>query len=135
MARLVVRDLPTDLDALDEVLEEIASECGVDAWPGGQGFKFRVGVSEALVNAMKHGNQGDPSKQVHLELAISDSEVEVKIRDQGVGFAPSDVPDPTEGEMLEAESGRGLFLMRQLCEEVKYNSAGNEVTLLLKADG
>lgn len=124
--------LPTDLEAVGEFVEEAARRMGIDEADGNLGFRFRMGVTEALVNAMKHGNRKDAAKSVLMELWRSDSSIRVKVRDEGSGFAPETVPDPTGAKMLRAHHGRGIFLMRELCDEVSYNEKGNEVVLKLR---
>src|SRR3990172_9794697 len=81
-------------------------------------FAIRLAVEEALVNAIKHGNGSDPSKQVRIDYVITPDEVHVRIEDQGPGFDPADVPDPTCPEFLERPCGRGLMLMRYYMSQV-----------------
>jgi serine/threonine-protein kinase RsbW len=97
-------------------------------------LNFRVGLTEALSNAMLYGNSRDPSKRVLVEIAFLDQCIQARITDQGDGFDPSTVPDPTTPENLTKPCGRGLFLMRKLLDEVSYNAQGNQVTLVLKLD-
>jgi len=67
-------------------------------------------------------------------VALQNGRLEARITDQGGGFDPSAVPDPTEGENILKSGGRGLYLMRQLLDEVSYNDRGNQVTLVLKLE-
>jgi serine/threonine-protein kinase RsbW len=94
-------------------------------------LNFRVGLTEALSNAMMYGNGDDPTKRVRVEVTIKGTRIEARITDQGVGFDPGSVPDPTSPDNLLKSGGRGLFLMRQLCDEVSFNDQGNQVTLVL----
>ena len=135
MPRPAVRTLTTDLAAVDSVVEELARGVGVDEWAGDLGFRFRTALTEALVNAMKHGNGCDPSKAVEVAVSASEKALVVRVSDQGSGFDPVKIPDPTQPERIGASHGRGVFLMRSLCEDVSYNSAGNEVTLTILAPG
>lgn len=92
-------------------------------------FSVRLALEEALVNAIKHGNQFDPTKKVFVSYRFLDNRFEIQITDQGSGFDPNDVPDPTAVENLERPCGRGLMLMRHYMTEVEYNAAGNSVFL------
>ncbi|MCE2454916.1 MAG: ATP-binding protein [Gemmatimonadetes bacterium] len=125
--------VPTGLETVGEMVEELAAKGGVDQWGGRKGFNFRLVVNEAIANAKKHGNRLDPETCVHIQLAVSDAKVAVTVRDQGPGFDVSTVPDPTDPDRLEMAQGRGVFLMRKLSDEVAYNEVGNEVTLTFLA--
>jgi serine/threonine-protein kinase RsbW len=92
-------------------------------------FGIRLALEEALVNAIKHGNQMDPGKRVFINYRIQENRFEIHIRDEGSGFDPEDVPDPTAVENLERPCGRGLMLMRYYMTEVIYNESGNAVML------
>jgi len=92
-------------------------------------FGIRMAIEECLVNAIKHGNQMDPAKQVHVDYHLATDRFDIAIRDEGPGFDPADVPDPTAPENLERPCGRGLLLMRSFMSEVNYNGSGNEVRM------
>jgi serine/threonine-protein kinase RsbW len=90
-------------------------------------FSVRLALEEALVNAIKHGNQMDRDKQVHIAYRFLADRFEIRITDEGGGFDPLDVPDPTAVENLERPCGRGLMLMRHYMTVVHYNDRGNSV--------
>ncbi len=92
-------------------------------------FSIRLALEEALVNAIKHGNQLDRAKKVHVAYRFLADRFEVHITDEGPGFDPSDVPDPTAVENLERPCGRGLMLMRHYMNEVAYSKRGNTVSM------
>jgi serine/threonine-protein kinase RsbW len=92
-------------------------------------FSIKLALEEALVNAIKHGNQLDRSKHVRVTFAVHADCFEVTITDEGQGFDPSDVPDPTAAENLERPCGRGLMLMRHYMTAVAYNARGNSVSM------
>jgi len=92
-------------------------------------FSIKLALEEALVNAIKHGNQYDPAKRVHIAYRLLPNLFEVRITDEGAGFDPADVPDPTAFENLKLPSGRGLMLMRHYMSEVTFNDRGNAVTM------
>ena len=92
-------------------------------------FSIRLALEEALVNAIKHGNQSDPAKKVRISYRLLADRFEVAISDEGTGFNPEDVPDPTAAENLERPCGRGLMLMRHYMTEVVFNDRGNSVRM------
>ncbi len=116
----------TDLDAAVGRLAEALAEAD---FPSREVFSVRLAVEEAIVNALKHGHQGDPSKQVRLAYLIGPEQVLLVIEDEGPGFCPDEVPDPLEPENLERACGRGVFLMRHYMTWVQYNERGNCVTM------
>jgi serine/threonine-protein kinase RsbW len=92
-------------------------------------FSIRLALEEALVNAIKHGNQMDRTKKVHVAYRLAPDHFEVRITDEGAGFDPREVPDPTAAENLERPCGRGLMLMRHYMSEVLFSPKGNSVTM------
>ena len=92
-------------------------------------FSIKLALEEALINAIKHGNQMDRSKKVRVLYRVSGDRFEVRVHDEGPGFDPSDVPDPTAVENLERPCGRGLMLMRHYMTDVVYNQSGNCVAM------
>ncbi len=92
-------------------------------------FGIKLALEEAFVNAMKHGNQMDRSKRLHICYQIFADRFVVQITDDGNGFDPNDVPDPTAFENLERPCGRGLMLMRHYMTEVVFNLRGNGVIM------
>jgi serine/threonine-protein kinase RsbW len=92
-------------------------------------FSIRLALEEALVNAIKHGNQMDRSKKVHITYIVRPELFEIKIADEGKGFDPDDVPDPMAPENLERPCGRGLLLMRHYMTEVVYHPPGNRLSM------
>jgi serine/threonine-protein kinase RsbW len=90
---------------------------------------LQLALEEGLANAVKHGNQLDPAKQVKVECQLlDDCIIRVTIEDEGLGFNPDEVPDPTDFENLDKPSGRGIVLMRAFMDEVLYNDRGNQLT-------
>jgi serine/threonine-protein kinase RsbW len=90
-------------------------------------FSIRLALEEAIVNAIKHGNQMDRSKMVRVAYRVEPDRFEVLISDEGPGFDPDDVPDCTAPENLERPCGRGLLLMRHYMNHIEYHGAGNIV--------
>jgi serine/threonine-protein kinase RsbW len=88
-----------------------------------------IAVTEAVNNAIKHGNSNDKGKNVHLSLSLEDSMIKFVIKDEGTGFDYVNLPDPTSPENLEKPGGRGIFLMKHLSDEVEFKDMGREVIL------
>jgi serine/threonine-protein kinase RsbW len=88
-----------------------------------------IAVTEAVNNAIKHGNRSNAEKNVTLTLNLTNSEIKFKIEDQGPGFDYHNLPDPTAPENLEKTSGRGIFLMKHLADEVSFHDSGRVVEL------
>lgn len=97
-------------------------------------FAVHLALAEALVNAVKHGNQNDPDKTVNVEFTIDQDNMVIQIEDQGTGFVPEDLPDPTAPENVGEPNGRGVMLMRAYMTEVHFNDRGNRVTLIKRWD-
>ncbi len=92
-------------------------------------FAVQLALGEAVINAFRHGNQGDPGKVVRVRYLVTQAEAVIEVEDEGAGFDPNQVPDPRDAERTERMSGRGLFLMRVYMSGVTYNRQGNRVTL------
>jgi serine/threonine-protein kinase RsbW len=88
-----------------------------------------IAVTEAVNNAIKHGNRGDKSKNVFLSLFLDESMLKFIVQDEGDGFDYSNLPDPTSPENLEKIGGRGIFLMKHLSDEVEFKEKGRIVEL------
>ncbi|MDP8258302.1 MAG: ATP-binding protein [Candidatus Aadella gelida] len=95
-------------------------------------FDIHVGFEEALRNAMIHGNKLDINKKVTVEITLTDKDVIIRVQDEGDGFEPEKVPDPTLDENLLNERGRGVYLITHLMDEVKYVDGGR--TVVMKKD-
>ena len=93
-------------------------------------FALRLSLEEALTNAIRHGNQGARHKSVHVSYQVTSEFVEIEIADEGEGFTPGDVPDPTAADKLDIPSGRGILLMRAYMDVVQYNTKGNCIHLI-----
>ena len=94
-----------------------------------------VAVTESVNNAIRHGNRGDVKKNVHLTLQLKDSAIVFHVQDEGSGFDYHNLPDPTAPEHLEQPGGRGIFLMKHLCDEVTFHNQGCVVELVFYING
>ena len=111
------------------VQERIIGLLETRAFPDRDLFGVRLALEEALVNAIKHGNGMDPSKEVHIDCSFDDDRVTIVIEDEGPGFDVGNVPDPTTDENLDKPGGRGIMLMRSFMSRVEYNDSGNRLLL------
>ncbi|MEX0855961.1 MAG: ATP-binding protein [Gemmatimonadota bacterium] len=133
LERQLVVDLPNDLQRIEETVDFVVSRCSTcDEVARKLRFNFRVSLCEALANAMIYGNGRDPSKRVHVEVILDSGCLTARITDEGSGFDPLRVPDPTLRQNLHKVGGRGLFIMQNLMDEVRFNAQGNCVTLVLQ---
>ena len=89
-----------------------------------------ISVTESVNNAIHHGNGEDKSKNVSITLHLNDNQIKFAIQDQGPGFNYNDLPDPTAPDNIEKIGGRGIFLMRNLADEVHFIDEGREVELV-----
>lgn len=88
-----------------------------------------IAVTEAVNNAIKHGNRSDSGKNVSLALSLDDGRIKFRVEDEGTGFDYHNLPDPTAPENLEKPGGRGIFLMKHLADEVDFSDKGKVVEL------
>jgi len=110
---------------LDGVLQRLEAE----NWFPHEIFGVHLAMEEAMVNAIKHGNQFADDKRVRVVCKLSNEKLYLQIADEGAGFRIDEVPDCTRDENLEKASGRGIMLMRNFMTCVEYNAAGNCVTM------
>ncbi len=112
MVEKAIDELSLELDLSDEIYGNVL-----------------VATMEATNNAIIHGNNSDPEKEVKIRIQLYDRELRVHIEDQGIGFDHSSIPDPTSPENLEKINGRGIFLMERLSDEIQYIEEGRIVLL------
>jgi serine/threonine-protein kinase RsbW len=98
-------------------------------------YGMRLALEEAVVNAVRHGNRCDPTKWVTVRYTVGPERVLVEVHDEGDGFDPDSVPDPTTLANRERPGGRGLLLMRSYATSMRYNAAGHCVTLCRRRSG
>jgi serine/threonine-protein kinase RsbW len=121
--------IPSDLAEGRRVQEDIESALQTLRYGERDIFAIKLALEEALVNAIKHGNQMDPEKKVSVFYSVSADRFDVRIADEGPGFNPEEVPDPTAPENLERPCGRGLLLIRNFMSVVEYEGRGNIVIM------
>ena len=122
--------IPNDLHAARRLEDQIVGETEALGYSPRCAFAVRLALEEAMVNAHKHGNGGDPVKRIVVTYDITPVRVVVRVRDEGSGFDPALVPDPTTPDRIPLPDGRGIMLMRSYLDEVTFNERGNEVQLV-----
>jgi serine/threonine-protein kinase RsbW len=99
--------VPTDLDIVEETVDLVARHCLA-------------------------GNRLDPTKRVEIRVEVGEERLSMHVRDEGDGFDPTQIPDPTEPERVGLSNGRGLFMIRQLVDEVHFNERGNAICMIMR---
>jgi serine/threonine-protein kinase RsbW len=114
---------------VEEAADHLATEAGLDE---DQRFHIGMAVREAAINAVLHGNEYDPTRQIDVSLENTGKDLVFVIADEGQGFNPDKVPDPLASENLLRGTGRGIFLIRSLMDEVHFRQLhpGTELTLI-----
>lgn len=125
----VDRSIPSDAAEARRIQEEIERELRVKSFGDREIFCIKLALEEALVNAIKHGNQMNRAKKVRIAYHVGADRFDALIADEGPGFDPNDVPDPTAVENLERPCGRGVMLMRHYMSAVNFNDRGNMVAM------
>jgi serine/threonine-protein kinase RsbW len=119
--------LGSDIHAAEQLCVKLIAIAADHGFSEDDTFGIHMALEEAMVNAVKHGNQGDPSKKVTVEYLVNSEVFDVTITDQGSGFSPDQVPDPRDEDNLHKMSGRGVFLIRTYMDVVEYNQKGNQI--------
>lgn len=127
--RLKIGSNIENLRIVENAIDEVTGAVGVKQDDYG---KIMVATLEAVNNAIKHGNRLDPGKIVDVQIDFRDKNITITVTDEGAGFKPETIPDPTLPENIEGLSGRGVFLMSKLADSVKYNKKGNSVTMCFR---
>jgi serine/threonine-protein kinase RsbW len=133
-AQMVVRvqkDVPGHVEAIAPVVEEIMEVIQQQGCAADSEFEIEVSLYEALANAVEHGCGHDPEKRVEVIVACDEHKgMVIVVRDPGPGFNPESVPSPVVGENIYADGGRGIFLINQLMDEVRFEKNGTEIWMI-----
>lgn len=125
--------LAADRNAVDPVVQSVMElvkqiHCVPDKYDA-----IELSLTEALANAVVHGAKADPSKIVECDVVRNDDDsVLIVVRDPGNGFDPGKIPNPIRGESLYSDHGRGIYLINQLMDEVKFLKNGTEIHMIKK---
>lgn len=120
---------PQSINIIEKVIDDMKNEFDIHEDSYGN---ILVAVTEAVNNAIMHGNQSDPSKSVKVSYEIDGDRIMFTISDEGKGFDYYNLPDPTAPENLEKPTGRGVFLMKHLADQVIFSENGRVVELYFK---
>lgn len=127
MIEIVVQnDLAQARRPEEAILTEL-SQCG---YSQNICFAIKLALEEAMTNAFRHGNKCDPSKHIFVRYDITPEKIEIEVCDEGEGFCPDEVPDPTLPEYIDRPHGRGIMLMRAYLDEVSFSCNGTSVRLV-----
>jgi serine/threonine-protein kinase RsbW len=119
----------SNIRIIENAIDDATNEIGISKDCYG---KILVSTLEAVNNAILHGNEENPEKRVEIEISFELDELVITVTDEGNGFKPEQVPDPTTPDNIESVNGRGVFLMSHLADIIRYNKRGNAVTMIFK---
>ena len=127
----VQKELPGRIDAIPPVVDQIMNLVREMGCAGEGEFEIEVSLYEALANAVEHGCEHDPDKKVEVVVACDVQRgMIIIVRDPGTGFDPESVPSPVVGENIYNDSGRGIFLINELMDEVRFENGGTEIWMI-----
>jgi serine/threonine-protein kinase RsbW len=127
--KLTISSEIVNLRVVEKELDDFSIELGITEDNYG---KIMVCAMEAVNNAIIHGNKSQTDKTVKIEIKNEEDELVITVEDEGPGFKPKEIPDPTKPENIEALSGRGVFLMTRLADKIEFNDKGNVVIMHFK---
>ncbi len=131
-AKMQIVSQPESINLVEKLIDEIKNDYNIHEECYGN---MLVAVTEAVNNAIQHGNKYDPDKMVHISYEIESDQVSFVIMDEGSGFDYMNLPDPTDPENLEKPTGRGVFLMKHLADQIIFSENGRVVELYFKTSG
>jgi serine/threonine-protein kinase RsbW len=129
--KLRIDSTPDSLNLVENLIEEVREEYKVSEDCYGN---ILVAVTEAVNNAIYHGNKGNPSKKVSIGLQQKEERIGFIIEDEGDGFDYYNLPDPTSPENIDKPNGRGVFLMKHLADQLIFSKNGSVVELYFKVN-
>jgi serine/threonine-protein kinase RsbW len=121
--------IPNDLSEATRLVNAIVDEAQALGYDEASRFALRLAMDEAFANAIKHGNCNEPQRKVQVEYDVTPELITISICDEGCGFNPLSVPDPTLDENIERPHGRGVMLMKAYMTTVSHNEKGNCVVM------
>ena len=125
--------LPGDVNAISPVVEKVMQVVTAMGCAAGKEFEIELALREALANAVEHGSGHDPSKEIQCCVACDHTRgMLIVVRDPGPGFDPAQIPSPVLGLNLFSTGGRGIYLINQLMDEVRFERGGTEIHMVAK---
>ena len=130
--KLVIPSTPDQIQKVERYTEKIAGQIGFSQ---DEKDSLAIAITEVVANAIYHGNKSNPKKKVYLNIETHPKTMIIRIRDEGSGFDPDKIADPLHPKNLLKDSGRGIYIIRALMDEVsfKYVNNGTEVTLIKRS--
>ncbi|MDR0336690.1 MAG: ATP-binding protein [Planctomycetaceae bacterium] len=116
---------PSNMNIAHDLIDQVMEQIKLSQWNNKEKFAVNMALEEALVNAIQHGNGSDPTKQVHFSCRLNGQRIYVRVEDEGSGFNPNEVPDPTDPEHIMIASGRGVLLIKSFVSRIQWNEKGN----------
>ncbi len=126
----ISQKLPSRLELIPEFIAHLIEKIKYLSLEEEQIFNLKLSLEEALVNAVKHGNKLNPNLSVEVSLQARDSSLIIKVKDEGEGFDFKNIPDPTQDNNLEKLRGRGVFLIKNLMDEVEFFDCGRGIKMI-----
>jgi serine/threonine-protein kinase RsbW len=126
-------EMPSDVECIEQAVSLVTRHC-LSGTRCSERLRFRlqVALSEAIANAVICGNRENLATRVFIEAELSPEIIRVSVTDEGDGFDPANVPEPIRPEQLFETCGRGLFLIRKLVDDVRFNEQGNSICMTLR---
>ena len=116
---------PSDMGVAHSLIKEVMEAVRTNQWDDKDAFAIELALEESLTNAVKHGNDSDPSKNVGFVCKLNPDKLYVRVEDEGSGFDPHSLADPREPENQMVASGRGILLIKHFVTNVEWNEHGN----------
>ena len=132
--KIYSKEIISDPDLMPEVEEFLINIAKENNLEEEKHNSLALSASEAVSNSIVHGNKLDETKKVFINVIVNDDEMKIIFKDQGTGFNPENVPDPTNPENILKDSGRGIHIMKSFIDELKYNftPSGTETILVIR---
>ncbi len=127
--KLSINSKSENIILVEKLIEDVCEVFGI---PEDHYGNILVAVTEAVNNAIYHGNKANPTKKIEIQFKSKKDHISFSIKDQGEGFEFDRLPDPTDPTNLEKPNGRGVFLMKKLAEKVEFEDKGSKVILEFK---
>jgi serine/threonine-protein kinase RsbW len=123
--------LPGDVQAISPLVEKVMAIVREMGCAQGGEFEIELALREALANAVEHGSRHDPNQQIQCCVACDHARgMLIVVRDPGPGFQPDQIPSPIAGQNLFSTGGRGIYLINQLMDEVRFEKGGTEIHMV-----
>jgi len=127
--KLTIPSKLEELTHIEKMSTELAEKLGLNS---DRKNNLSIAITEAVGNAISHGNGKDPAKKVHIQIDISAEKLIISVTDEGKGFDPENISDPLAPENMLKESGRGIFILKQLMDDVYFSfDKGTTLTFVM----